>query len=285
MPPKVSVIIPTYNRAELLAEAISSVFIQTFQDFEIIVADGDSTDNTKEVVFNFGPKVKYFNEKHTGLPASGRNLGLRNASGDYIAFLDSDDIWLPEKLEKQSLYIQKHPQYPIVYSNAWKTDISGKRKHLFAEPELFKEGTIFRDLLKINFVPLLTVLMKREVLQKTGFFREDPSILEDYEYWLRAALQFEFGFINEPLAVYRDHDEGISRQRNYGEFKQNILALFLKGSQTPKNYKDDIIDSFYESYLNSAVYSLRNYKLIRAIKDVLKYAGYHLKLFKSRSIG
>lgn len=280
MPPKVSVIIPTYNRAQLLPVAIGSVLNQTFQDFEIIVADGGSTDNTKEVVIGFGPKVKYFNEKHTGLPASGRNMGLRNASGDYIAFLDSDDRWLPEKLEKQVRYIQSHPRYSIVYSNVWTIDNSGKKKHLFLKSKLLKEGNIFRDLIKINFVPILTVLMRKEVFQKIGFFREDPSVLEDYEYWLRAALHFEFGFINEPLAMYRDHGEGISKKQNYGELKQNILSLFLESSQTPENYKNDIMDSFYESYLNSAVYFLRNYEIMYALKDLLKYTDYHLRRFQ-----
>jgi len=284
MPPKVSVIIPTYNRARLLAEAINSVINQTFQDFEIIVADGSSTDNTKEVALGFGSKVKYFNEEHTGLPASGRNLGLRNASGDLIAFLDSDDAWLPEKLEKQVQYLQTRPQYHIVYSNAWMVDSAGKRKHLFVKPGMFKDGNIFRDLIKLNFVTILTVLMRKEVFQKIGFFREDPSVLEDYEYWLRAAQHFEFGFIDEPLALYKDHVGGFSKKQNYGLLKQNILKSLLEDSKTKDNYKEDIIDSYYDSYLNSAAYFLRNCKIMPTAKEVLKYLGYHLKLFQTRTL-
>jgi glycosyltransferase involved in cell wall biosynthesis len=212
MEPLVSVIIPTYNRADYLKLALKSVLEQTYKNIEVIVVDDGSMDNTAEVVADFNdPRIKYFYQKNTGLPAATRNRGLREASGEYIAFLDSDDLWLPEKLEIQVDYLRNQPDYHLAYSNAWIIDETGARKGLIMDLELFKEGKIFKDLVKYNFIPQLTVLMKRKVFDEIKFFNEDPALraVEDYEYWLRVALRrYKIGFVKEPLAIYRAHSGG-----------------------------------------------------------------------------
>jgi glycosyltransferase involved in cell wall biosynthesis len=154
MSPKVSVIIPTYNRALLLREAIQSVLDQTFQDFEIIVVNNYSIDNTIDVVKSFeDERIKVINIRNNGIIAKSRNRGLKESRGNYLAFLDSDDRWLPEKLEIQVEYLRNHLEYHLVYSNAWIIDGTGVRKGLIMDLELFKEGEIFKDLVKCNFIP------------------------------------------------------------------------------------------------------------------------------------
>ena len=281
MPPEVSIIIPTYNRARLLARALTSVIDQTFQDFEIIVADGSSTDNTKEVALSFGQKVRYFNEEHTGSPASGRNLGLRNASGEYIAFLDSDDIWLPEKLKMQINYFKSNPEYGILYSNTAIIDENGKTtgKLLIGKGHA-DEGRIFKSLLRKNFIPTHTVIMKREVFERIGYFNEDPSIkgAEDYEYWLRASLQFDIGYMDMPLARYRIHTGGASSEDiSAAGPRQNVLRHLLGEGY---EFRSDITDQIHRLYFSTARYHWRLSNRLNAKKDIKKYISYHLAKYR-----
>ena len=124
--PKVSVIIPTYNRAEYLGEAIQSVFDQTFEDFEILIVDDGSTDDTQQLVLSFhDPRLRSFYQNNCGISAA-RNAAIRSADGEYIAFLDSDDVWLPELLESQVAVLDRRPEIGLVYARAatLKTSIS-----------------------------------------------------------------------------------------------------------------------------------------------------------------
>ena len=278
MEPLVSVIIPTYNRAEYLKLALKSVLEQTYKNIEVIVADDGSMDNTAEVVADFNdPQIKYFYKKNTGLPAATRNLGLREASGEYIAFLDSDDMWLPEKLEIQVEYLREHPEYHLAYSNAWIIDGTGVRKGLIMDLELFKEGEIFKDLVKCNFIPQLTVLMKREVFDDIGFLNEDPALraVEDYEYWLRVALRYKIGFVKEPLAMYRVHSEGVSREMNLAPAQQKTLFSLLEDPSVPN--KNEIMERVYELYYPSAMYNWKNSAILTAKKELKKYLRYNFR--------
>ena len=281
----ISVIIPTYNRAEYLKLALKSVLEQTYKNIEIIVADDGSTDNTAEVVADFNdPQIKYFYQKNTGLPAAVRNLGLREASGDYIAFLDSDDMWLPEKLELQVEYLHKHPKYQLVYSNAWIIDENGVREGLLDKIESSKEGKNFGELVRGNFIPQLTVLMKREVLKKIGFFNEDPSIraAEDYEYWLRVALHYKIGFVKEPLAMYRVHSMMVSHGINHAKSTQKVLFSLINDPLVPN--KNEVMERIYELYYSSAVYNWKNSDKLAAIEDFKKYLVWSIRNFKIKDL-
>jgi glycosyltransferase involved in cell wall biosynthesis len=125
--PKISVIIPTYNSANYLPEAIESVLAQTYKNFEIVVIDDGSTDNTKEVVVPYLDQIVFL-ETENGDPAKARNHGIRKSSGEYVAFLDADDIWCPDKLERQLAYFSKNPHYHLVFSDAYETGVNNLQK-------------------------------------------------------------------------------------------------------------------------------------------------------------
>ena len=281
MEPLVSVIIPTYNRADYLKLALKSVMEQTYKKIEVIVTDDGSTDNTAEVVTSFNDtRIKYFYQKNTGLPAAARNLGLREASGEYIAFLDDDDMWLPEKLELQVGYLREHSKYHLVYSNAWIIDENGVWDGLLLKSESFKEGGIFEELVKTNFIPQLTVLMKRKVFENIGFLNEDSSLIatEDYEYWLRVALHYKIGFVKEPLAMYRVHSGGASQTVNGARLSQKALSSLLSGSSVPN--KDKIVETIYGLYCYSAIHNWKNSDKLAAKEDFKKYLIWNIKKFK-----
>ena len=174
--PTVSVIIPTYNRAHLIGRAIQSVLNQTYRDFEIIVVDDGSADNTEEVVKSFYDKrIKYIKHKKNKGAAATRNTGIKAARGKYIAFQDSDDEWLPEKLEKQMKVFENAPaKVGVVYTDMWRI-MRNKRKYYFSSPMITPEdGIIYKQALdyKVMNIGIQTALIKREVFEKVGMFDE-----------------------------------------------------------------------------------------------------------------
>lgn len=199
---KVSVIIPTYNRAAVLGRSIQSVLDQTFQDFELIIVDDASEDKTSDVVHNFGmSNIRYVrHEKNLG-PGSARNTGINLAQGKYIAFQDSDDQWLPEKLEKQIQYFDSaSPDVGVVYSCLLR--MNGSRTvHIPPEKIGRMEGDIHRDICKGNFIAMPAVLVKKECFAKAGIFDDHLHQYEDWDMWIRISKYYHFGFIDEPLVI------------------------------------------------------------------------------------
>jgi glycosyltransferase involved in cell wall biosynthesis len=228
--PKVSVVIPTYNRADLLRVAIQSALGQTFPDLEILVVDDGSTDSTPQVVRQVrDPRLIYIRQPHSGLPAVARNTGLRQARGEYIAFLDSDDLWLPEKLALQVEYMDEHPEVGLVYANAF--TFTGDPPQSDPGPLLRPggglTGHVFEQLYGHPQIPNLTVLIRAALVETVGLFDEDERLKanEDYEYWLRIAGRYPIGYIDRPLACYRQHAQGISK----ASVATNQAKLFLIG--------------------------------------------------------
>lgn len=214
MKPLVSVIIPTYNRAEFLKSAIGSVLSQTYQNFEVIVIDDGSTDGTREIITSFSQdKIKYV-YKSNGGQSSARNEGIRLAKGEYIAFLDSDDLWDPRKLEKQLACFQKDPSFGMVFTNYRSIDKDGKvLKEFQAEPGYVLSGNFIKDLLEIRFPSVPSSMMvKREAFEKVGYFNENLRISEDLDVWVRIGLSFGVGYINEVLTSVRLHEDHLMRQ-------------------------------------------------------------------------
>jgi glycosyltransferase involved in cell wall biosynthesis len=211
-PPRVSVIIPSYNRKELLAKAIESVQRQTYKDFEIIVADDGSTDGTPAFLAErYGDAVRVLALPHTGLPASGRNAGTLAARGEFLAFLDSDDLWLPHKLEQQVHAAERYPDAALFYSLAQKIGspaVKGVTMSFHYRPS----GRVFYFLVFYNFIPTLTTMVRRSVLEDVGLFDTDPELraAEDYDLWLRIARRHEVRYVRGILAQYRLHSENIS---------------------------------------------------------------------------
>ncbi|MBO9998473.1 MAG: glycosyltransferase family 2 protein [Cyanobacteria bacterium SID2] len=205
--PAVSIIIPSYNRATLISRAIQSVLDQTFTDWELIVIDDASQDNTEEVVRGFGdPRIHYIRHERNAGECGTRNTGLAAAKGHSIAFLDSDDWWLPEKLEKQVRRFEElPPQVGAIYTWLSAVNPQGQVKNL-RQPTL--QGSIYGDLLYANFVGTpSTVIVRRECLDKGARFDTSLRCCGDWDMWLQIARDYDFEVIREPLVQYLDHDD------------------------------------------------------------------------------
>ena len=224
--PTVSVIIPTYNRAHLIGKAIKSILNQTFQDFEIIVIDDGSTDNTEETVKSFNNfKIRYICHANNQGVSVARNTGIRASRGKYIALLDSDDEWLPEKLDKQiKTFKSELPEVGVVYSNVLYIDESGKNINKLGNPKKV-EGYIYEDLLGGNYVGTSsTLLIKKECFNRVGLFDDLLKAENDWDMWIRIAKYYRFALIKIPLVKYRFHSNRIS---NNSELKIIMASRIL----------------------------------------------------------
>ena len=205
--PKVSVIIPTYNRVELLRFAIESVLEQTFTNFEIIVSDDKSTDNTRDVVGDFSDeRIKYIlNEGKKG-PSGARNTAILASAGEYIAFLDDDDKWLPEKLQKQvDMLDDSRLNICGVYTKSLKKDIL-TGKIISPNPETDKvRGNLLYQLIIKSPIHTPTVLVRKSCLEEVGLFDENMSYMEDLDLWIRLSMNWDFEYISSPLAEVYVH--------------------------------------------------------------------------------
>jgi glycosyltransferase involved in cell wall biosynthesis len=211
----VSVIIPTYNRAPYIADAIHSVLAQTYPNVELIVADDGSTDDTAAVVSQFGDSVTYLRMAHRGQPAATRNSGLSKATGDFIAFLDSDDLFMRDKLALQISIFHGHPSVGLVYSNGYyfREDPNQPTGHLL-DGLPTPSGDILAELLRGNLIvsPAM-VLITRRSLDSAGMFDERPEFfgVEDYDLWLRIAAKVPVVYLPAQVAAIRRHSQGISQ--------------------------------------------------------------------------
>ncbi len=241
--PKISAIITTFNRAEFFRRAIESVLNQTYSDFELLILDNSSIDNTEEVVNGFeDERIRYI--KHQPINISqARNLGLKESKGDYIAFLDDDDEWLPEKLEKElEIFNQGNEKLGLVYGGFIRIDENGKEFERHA-PTL--KGNIFEPYL-CRQDPLTgsasNPLIKKLVFKVVGEFDENLFSSEDWEFYIRLFRKFEADFIAEPVVKIRSH----SRYHLSGRTKDELEAELL----VYNNYKDILkkyprVKSFY----------------------------------------
>lgn len=212
--PKVSVIMNCRNCSRYLREALDSVYQQTFKDYEIIFWDNKSTDNSSNIALEYGEPIRYFQgEKFLPLGWA-RNLAIEKARGEFIAFLDCDDIWLPEKLEQQIKVLDSNKELGLVYSDNYVIDGKGNIKNKTSFDNLTPmRGNVFNNLLTDNFIPLLTVIVRKEIFGKVGLFNETYEINEEYDLWLKIAEYYPVDFIKTPLAKYRIHD---------GNFGKNV---------------------------------------------------------------
>lgn len=205
---KVSVIIPTYNRADLLPRAIESALSQTFGDFELIVVDDGSTDNTKQVVEEFQKKderIKYIWQENSGAPARPKNTGIKNAKGEYIAFLDHDDEWLLEKLEKQLELFQNSKKSELGLVGCDALIFDGNKLQKYVTPR-YQDRFVFDKLLEGNFIwSASSVLVKKEVFQNIGLHDEKLKMVDDWDLWIRIAQKYSFDFVPEFLLKYYIH--------------------------------------------------------------------------------
>ncbi len=219
--PCVSVIIPTYNRYKILKEAIDSVLAQEYEDFELIVVDDGSTDDTSQLLKSYGKQILAIQRKNGGVSAA-RNTGIRASSGELIAFLDSDDLWMPGKLSVQTNFFHQHPQSLICQTEEiWVRNgirVNPKRKHKKLS------GMIFDSSLALCLVSPSAVMIRRSLLDDVGLFDEHLPACEDYDLWLRIACKYPIDLIDTPMIVKRGgHEDQLSR--NPGLDKYRITAI------------------------------------------------------------
>lgn len=200
MAPLVSVIIPTYNRWPMLGEAIDSVLVQSFRDFELMIVDDGSSDETTVELGRYGSRLKWIRQERRGVAAA-RNKGARHATGRYLAFLDSDDLWCEKKLESQVAFMAANPAVQICQTEEiWIRNgvrVNPKARH--RKPS----GDIFRRSLELCLVSPSAVMMTRSLFEKVRGFDESMTVCEDYDLWLRVASEHSVLLIPKPLVVKR----------------------------------------------------------------------------------
>lgn len=213
-PPLISIITPTFNRANYLVETITSVLQQTYDRFELLIIDNGSTDDTRKVVHSFqDPRIRYFYQENSGSPVSPRNRGFREASGEIICFLDSDDLWLPEKLSSQVSYFHQNPSVGLVYSDCYLINQGGKVHGRYSKYHKPHQGNVLPELLRSNFIAAVTVALKKEMLAQFGHLDETYQIAHDLHLYLRIANACSVGYIDRPLAKLRIHSVSLSQNR------------------------------------------------------------------------
>ncbi|MDJ0842743.1 glycosyltransferase family 2 protein [Crocosphaera sp.] len=198
----VSVIIPTYNAERTIVETIKSVQHQTFKDLEIIIIDDGSEDNTLSILSNLEEKrLTIYSSEHQGV-SSARNLGITKAQGKWIAFLDADDLWTVDKIEKQVQVLQNNPQAKIAYS--WTSFIDEKGQLLWEGKPLYFEGNVYNELLIENFLASgSNALIEKKAIMEIGKFDSNLTIGEDWEFYVRLAKKFKFSVVPERQILYR----------------------------------------------------------------------------------
>lgn len=211
MSPLVAVIIPTFNRASLIERAVRSVCNQTFRDFELVVVDDGSTDGTADLLLfkNSDPRLRYTRLKENRGVSAARNTGVKATSAPWLAFLDSDDEWLPEKLEKQVRWTKEHPDMRIVQTK----EIWIRHGRRVNPPKTHEKsgGDLFAASLERCMITPSSVMLLRALFEETGGFNESFTACEDYDLWLRVASRCPVGLVNEYLLKrYGGHEDQLS---------------------------------------------------------------------------
>jgi len=209
--PQVSIIMPVYNGEKYIVEAIESILNQSYKNYEIIIVNDGSTDNTfdKTRLYLQRSNIKYVEQDNRGLPAA-LNTGIRASSGEYIAFLDCDDLWMPYKLDMQMVFMKEHPDVGLAHGNISYIDQHGTPFTPDSPYQTDISGNCFPELFMGNRIAVLTVLIKKECVANVGFFDEDFKYADDYDMWLRISRHYPLGHIDKCLAAYRKHPGGIS---------------------------------------------------------------------------
>ena len=267
----VSVIIPTFNREALVQRALESVIKQQNVKTEIIVIDDGSIDNTEQVIRKKFKSVKYLKKNHTGV-SSARNVGIYNASGNFIALLDSDDQWKKSKLDIQLKYLMENPTVNLVHCNEkWIKagfEIGQKKYHNRRSNNLF-ERSLRRCLISPS-----SVLIRKELLSSVGGFDETLPACEDYDLWLRILIREEIGYIEEQLVIkHGGHADQLSKQTKYLDlYRLQSLVKLIKSPGLSKlqkiqiekeiNYKSKIVIAGAKKHGNSFV--INQYNQIRS---------------------
>ncbi len=240
---RVSVLVPSYNSASTLAAAVYSVFDQTFADYEILVIDDGSTDNTRDVVERLEKekpgKIRYIYQENRGLAAA-RNTGIRESRGEFLALLDADDHWLPERLERGVAAMEQNERTGLVHANINWMDAKGRIQETAPRDLRSLSGNMFENIyLRKAHVACPTVLLRKSCCDSVGMFDENLARLgcEDRELWLRVAKTFDVVYLNDVLANYRVSAGSMSRDRS----KMMEARMYVIDKHAPPGWKGQVL--------------------------------------------
>lgn len=226
----VSVIIPAFNASKSILRTLNSVFNQTYTNYEIVVVDDGSTDDTRSVIQPYLSKIRYIYQQNQERSAA-RNTGIEAAEGEYIAFLDADDTWMPNKLEKQIVAFENNPELGMVYCQAYLVAENGQLLGLTGICPSDSEEA-YQRLLLGNFIPSPTPLLRRSVVKEIGGFDSELRHAEDWDYWLRAARVRPVGMVQQPLANYCIGNCALLLQRMDARNAQDALVRVIQKAES-----------------------------------------------------
>lgn len=227
--PKVSVIIPVYNFGHFLPFALKSVFSQTYKDFEVIVVDDASTDNTLVIARKYWSKITYITHKTNRGFASSMNTGVKKAKGKYVTFLSGDDLLLPDFLEKEVAVLENNPNVGLVHSGVFFIDKRGRKIGRSNLENSYTGRNDYQRLVIGNFMYLVTVLTRTELIRKVGYFNTKLRQMPDWDMWLRITYESKSAYIPYYLSVYRKHEASLTAEirrnfENIGRERKIILS-------------------------------------------------------------
>jgi len=272
---KISVVIPTYNRVESLSRALNSILTQIEKPDEIIVVDDGSTDNTAELIKNHFPDVRYIFQKNNGVSAA-RNVGIEASNYDWIAFLDSDDEWMPHKLIEQKKHILESPNYQFCHTEEiWMRNgkfVNQMKKHKKSG------GHIFDKCLPLCVISPSSVLMKKSLFEEVGLFREDLPACEDYDLWLKICAKQAVGFVEKPSIIkHGGHEDQLSKKHwGMDRFRIKSLVKILEDDLLKEEYKLSAIQMLQKKlgiFLNGAK-KRNNMTDVTYFESILKNTNY-----------
>ncbi len=225
--PLVSILITTFNSERYIRESLDSALSQTYPNFEVVVVDGGSTDGTREIIREYAdPRVRpIFSEKRLGIK-EGRNLLFKEARGEFLTFLDSDDVYLPEKVAEEAAFLEAHQDYAAVYCDI-RYFFDGAPGKFYRHRYTFHSGDIFRELLTRMFITNTAVMFRRSVYDALGGYDETLGMVEDWEYFLRMAhAGHKIGFLPKPLVRYRLRWDNNTRFDNQVPIQESAVKIF-----------------------------------------------------------
>ena len=250
--PIISIIMNCYNGEAFLNEAINSITKQTFENWELIFFDNNSIDKSEKIAKSFkDSRIKYFKSDRLLNLYDARNLAVKKTNGDYISFLDTDDMWTKDKLEKQINFIKKNSNYKILYSNYYV--LKNNEKKIMYKNEL-PSGFITQKLLDFYGIGINTVFLDKSIFEQYNF-KKDLNIIGDFDFFIQTSKKFQIGYISDPLTFYRIHENSFTK-KNYKMYINELSnwireneKILLKNNYSLKKQKFYVIKLKIKSFL------------------------------------
>lgn len=263
-----SVIIPVFNGEKFVSEAIESAISQIGVNSEIIVVDDGSTDNTINIIRGFGDRVTLYEQKNSGVSVA-RNYGASKAKGEYLAFLDADDVWLSGKLEKQ--YGKILDGYDLVFTDRYNFGEVGDLPEFHSGVFEFPEGDVFEKLIYRNFITNSSVVVKKTIYEEFGGYDDNLFTCEDWDLWLRISTKYKIGVCREPLLRYRLHKGGKSRNyKRQAVTRDKIIRSILRTSRGLELSRIERLKIWSNAYRTAAWASAQSGDMVMSLSYFLR---------------